>query len=144
MFNAKLFSTAVAVGMLAAQANAAVREVTDADDMVEVMMDMRIDFAVYSLYKPSDPSSMEIDDLVTKAEAYFNEKIASSEWSPRTVGWLRIDLEAHPEAAGKVNHGNLTPDQVILGRGQNLQLSYQRRHEDVADDVEEFARAVHH
>ena len=57
------------------------------------------EYNVLSFFDPSNAASVETDQIMQGAMAYFENKVRIGDWHGRSVGWLRIDLSTAPELA---------------------------------------------
>lgn len=57
------------------------------------------EFNVISFYKPSEPETLKVDALMEQSKTLFDSKIESGEWTKRSVGWFRVNLDKNPEMA---------------------------------------------
>ena len=76
-----------------------------------------------SFFDPADAVSVEADQVMQEAMAYFENKIRIQEWHERDVGWLRVDLSATPEFSLSEN---LLPEQLIIGPYRHIALGYEK------------------
>lgn len=70
------------------------------------------DFNVISFFKPSEPETVEIDAIMEQSKELFESKIESGEWTKRSVGWFRVDLDKNPEMAWDTGK----PSQIVMGK----------------------------
>ena len=83
--------------MISTIANATVTELTAGDSDVDILKDS--DFAIISLFKPSDPASVEMDSYFDGAKEDFDARVADGRTSPRKVAWFKVDMEKLPHWA---------------------------------------------
>jgi len=91
------FAASVALSLISAIGYGAIIDYKDGDPLQQMFESH--DYNMVSVFKPSDPESVEINELLTGTEALFESKVASGEWSKRSVGWFRIDIEKYPQFA---------------------------------------------
>ena len=67
---------------------------------------------------------MAVDALIEKTKVIVDAKVESGEWSPRSIGWFRIDLDQYPELAvdqtGK-------PNQMITDTQYRRMVGFERQ-----------------
>ena len=96
-----------------------IRDMT-ADDKPEDLI-TPYEFSVISFYKSSDADSVEVDSFMAGAKALLENKIKVGSWSPRNIGWFRVDIDKYPDLAldksGK-------PDQMVVGPGLRRMIHF--------------------
>ena len=81
-------------------------------------------YNVMSFFDPADAVSVETDQIMQEAMAYFENKVSMQEWHERDVGWLRIDLSATPEMSFSKN---VLPEQIIIGPWTHRALDFEKK-----------------
>ena len=74
-----------------------IREMTAGDKPEDLLKDY--EFSVISFYKASDADSVEIDSFMAGAKTLLEKKIESGSWTPRNIGWFRVDIDKYPDLA---------------------------------------------
>ena len=100
---------------------------------------MRFTFSVVSFYNGSDEESVKIDSFMEGAQKFMNEQIESEAWSPRHIGWFRIDMEKTPELAMEPS---FTPDQMVMAQGLRRMIDWKDVRETAAESEQAFAEAI--
>ena len=99
------------------------------------------EFAVISFYKPSDPKSVELDEIVESSMLKLDERIKDGEFTKRSIGWFRVDIDALPEFAYAPD---AKPDTLIAATDQSvskfLHLDYSEKSEE--EQVQEISDSV--
>lgn len=113
------------------------RLVSSKDEIQSVRQENQ--FNVVSFYKPSDAASVVVHEMVEDAMKYFDEKVGSGDWSQRSVGWLRVDLDATPELAFE---DSALTNQAVIGPMKDRMLHTRKLSEDKEDDKRIFAEKV--
>ena len=70
-----------------------------------------------SLYKSSDPKSVEIDAMMEPVKKYAEDAMLTGEWIDRDIGWFRVDIDKHPELAADDSG---IPDQMIFSKAGGM------------------------
>ena len=77
----------------------------------------KFEFAVLSLYKSSDPKSVEINAMLEPVKQYAEDAMLTGEWIDRDIGWFRVDIDKYPRLA---DDDSGIPDQMIFSKAGNM------------------------
>lgn len=132
---------AATVGLLSAPCLASpFRNYKEGDDIEEIVGSH--EYNLVSLLKPSEPESVEINELLDGAAEFFKLKTESGEWPMRSVGWTRIDIEQFPQYALDDKKSSLQLMAANDGRGTRKNLGLMKHYEDKVRNHELFASIV--
>ena len=92
-----------------------------------------------SFFKPSDTESVEIHEIVEGAKKYLENKVRIGDWSNRSIGWLRVDLDVTPELA--LADPAFT-DQAIIAPIKHRMVHFRKLSMDKEDEIRSFAEIV--
>ena len=98
LFNSSLTLAALIGGLFGCIAEAKMTELTGTreENMLQAQ-GAEFDFSLISYYKPSDPDSIDANNLFDGAKYVFQKLVDDKLYTARSVGWFKIDIESRPE-----------------------------------------------
>ena len=102
----------------------------------------KYDFSVISFYTPSSKESEQIDEYMDYVKIKFDQKMRDEEWSQRSLGWFRVDIEALPELS--YDQQKNEPNQMVIQpkTGLSQLLNTKNRYDTTEENVTAIAAEI--
>ena len=111
------------------------------DDDIKQLME-KYDFSVISFYSPSSKESEQIDEYMDYVKIKFDQKMRDEEWSQRSLGWFRVDIESLPELS--YDQEKNEPNQMVIQpkTGLSKLLNIRNRYDETEENVKAIAAEI--